>query len=623
MKLFLSTHAICLLLLSGSQGARGEELHSFKRIQLSDQFWCEGANFGDLNNDGVNDIISGPWWYQGPEFKKRHEFYPATATFQLKLGSMTSVAVPGYEGTLGVANKYSDNFFVWAIDFNKDGWKDILVVGFPGQDTSWFENPKGKEGHWVRHKVFDQTDNESPTFTDITGDGKPELVCITKGHYGYAEPDWSAPEKPWKFHAISPENGYGNFTHGMGVGDINGDGRMDLLEKDGWWEQPESLTGDPIWKFHKQPMGTGGSQMYAYDVNGDGLNDIITALAAHGFGLAWYEQYREGNEIKFHEHIIMNRDPHENKYGIKFSELHAIDLVDVDGDGLKDIVTGKRFWSHGRMGDPDRNDAAVLYWFKLVRNPDKSIDFVPYLIDDNSGVGTQVVAGDINGDGLPDIVVGNKKGTFVQIHQKQTVSAKEWAEKQPKAVEALKPVEAIKVQDENGRSLNLDFEDGTLAAWKASGTAFDGMPAKGDAVHRRRNDMTSGHRGKYWVGSYETHGDEAVGTLTSASFVASHPFASFLVGGGSGIQTRVEIVNATSGQVLFRATGPDNEKMKPVFVDLRPFMGAKIKVRLVDEATTGWGHINFDEFVFHDAQPPGAEQVKEFAATEGKNSGAR
>lgn len=623
MKLFLSTHAICLLLLSGSQGARGEELHSFKRIQLSDQFWCEGANFGDLNNDGVNDIISGPWWYQGPDFKKRHEFYPATATFQLKLGSMTSVAVPGYEGTLGVANKYSDNFFVWAIDFNKDGWKDILVVGFPGQDTSWFENPKGKEGHWVRHKVFDQTDNESPTFTDITGDGKPELVCITKGHYGYAEPDWSAPEKPWKFHAISPENGYGNFTHGMGVGDINCDGRVDLLEKDGWWEQPESLTGDPIWKFHKQPMGTGGSQMYAYDVNGDGLNDIITALAAHGFGLAWYEQYREGTEIKFHEHIIMNRDPHENKYGIKFSELHAIDLVDVDGDGLKDIVTGKRFWSHGRMGDPDRNDAAVLYWFKLVRNPDKSVDFVPYLIDDNSGVGTQVVAGDINGDGLPDIVVGNKKGTFVQIHQKQTVSAKEWAEKQPKAVEALKPVEAIKVQDENGRSLNLDFEDGTLAAWKASGTAFDGMPAKGDAVHRRRNDMTSGHRGEYWVGSYETHGDQAVGTLTSASFVASHPFASFLVGGGSGIQTRVEIVNATSGQVLFRATGPDNEKMKPVFVDLRPFMGAKIKVRLVDEATTGWGHINFDEFVFHHAQPPGAEQVKEFAATEGKNSGAR
>ena len=96
--------------------------------------------------------------------------------------------------------------------------------------------------------------------------------------------------------------------------------------------------------------------MYAYDVNGDGLNDIITGLAAHGFGLAWYEQYREGGEIRFRQHVFMNKEPQENKYGVKFSELHAIDLVDMDGDGLKDIVTGKRFWSHGRTGDPDRND---------------------------------------------------------------------------------------------------------------------------------------------------------------------------------------------------------------------------------------------------------------------------
>ena len=398
------------------------ELPTFKRLQLSDQFWSEGANAADLNNDKIHDIISGPYWWAGPDYQKRHEYYPATTTFQLKLGPMTTVTVPGFEGTLGKENKYSDNFFVWPYDFNRDGWTDLLVVGFPGTDTSWFENPKKSDTHWTRHKIFEKTDNESPVFIDITGDSKPELVCITAGRYGYAQPDWSDPSKPWTFHPITPNNKYGNFTHGLGVGDVNGDGRADLLEKDGWWEQPASLAGDPAWTFHPQPFGTGGAQMYAYDVNGDRLADVITSLAAHGFGLAWFEQYREGTAIKFREHLIVGKDPSQNAYGVKFSEIHAIDLVDVDGDGLRDIVTGKRFWSHGRTGDPDRNDAAVLYWFRLARGTGKSADFVPHLIDDASGVGTQVVATDVNGDGLPDVVVGNKRGTFVHLHEKKTVS---------------------------------------------------------------------------------------------------------------------------------------------------------------------------------------------------------
>jgi hypothetical protein len=425
-----------LIAMSISRPAIGEELHTFTRIQLSDQFWSEGASFGDLNNDGVNDIVSGPWWWEGPDFKKRHEYYAPAMTFALKLGPLTTVTVPGFEGALGKENKYSDNFFAWTYDFNADGWNDILIVGFPGRDTSWFENPKGREIHWVRHKIFDQTDNESPTFADLTGDGKPELICITKGQYGYVEPDWRDPAKPWTFRPISPNNKYGNFTHGMGVGDVNGDRRLDLLEKNGWWEQPASLAGDPIWRFHAQPMGTGGAQMHAYDVNGDGLSDIITSLAAHGFGLAWYEQYREGAEIKFREHIIMNKEPSDNAYGVKFSEIHAIDLVDMDGDGVKDIVTGKRFWSHGRTGDPDRSDAAVLYWFKVARSARNRVDFMPYLIDSDSGVGTQVVAADINGDSLPDVVVGNKKGTFVHLHQKKTVSRDEWEKAQPRPYSA-------------------------------------------------------------------------------------------------------------------------------------------------------------------------------------------
>src|SRR6476661_5714651 len=149
---------LSVLVLSSLPMLAAEESHTFKRIQLSDQFWCEGASFGDLNNDGKNDIISGPWWWEGPDFKKKHEIYAPKTTFQLKLGPMTTVNVPGFEGGLGSKNTYSDNFFVWTYDFNKDGWQDVLVVGFPGQDTSWFENPKGEDRHWTRHKIFDQTD---------------------------------------------------------------------------------------------------------------------------------------------------------------------------------------------------------------------------------------------------------------------------------------------------------------------------------------------------------------------------------------------------------------------------------------------------------------------------------
>jgi hypothetical protein len=410
-------------------------IHSFEKIQLTDQFWAEGATYGDINRDGIMDVVYGPFWFEGPGFKKRHEYAPATRTFKLKNADGTEREIPGFEGGLGKNNTYSDNFIAFTYDFNGNGWQDILILGFPGEKSSWFENPKGQPGHWIRHDVLDVTDNESPTFADLTGDGKPEIICSSKGAYGYARPDWSDPRKPWKFHPISPNNNYHKFTHGLGIGDVNGDGRLDLLEKNGWWEQPASLEGDPVWKFHAFTFGTGGAQMYAYDVNGDGRNDVITSLAAHGFGLAWYENVLEDGKITFREHIFMNKEPDENRYGVKFSQLHAIDLVDMDGDGVKDLVTGKRFWAHGPTGDPEPGAPAVLYWFKLVRNSDKTVDFVPHRIDDNSGVGTQVVAADITGNKAPDIIVGNKKGAFVFLHQKKKVSKAEWEKAQPRPLQ--------------------------------------------------------------------------------------------------------------------------------------------------------------------------------------------
>lgn len=441
----MTNHAICLSLACVAAFpvvAASKQLVTFKRLQLTPEFWAEGAHFADFNHDGKQDVAYGPYWFEGPAFTTRHEYRPATVTFKTKAADGSEKTVPGYEGALGTKNAYSDCFFTWTADFNADGWGDILIAGIPGEQGWWFENPQGKTGHWAKHLVLDIVDNESPEFKDLDGDGKSELICNHKGYFGYAKPDASNPTAPWKFTAISPDNKYHRFNHGLGVGDVNGDGRMDLLESNGWWEQPASLVGAPLWKQHQfvfcpptdQGVPVGGAQLFAYDVNGDGLNDVITAIACHGYGLAWYEQVRNSGEISFQQHLFMNKTPAESRYGVKFSQPHALDLVDMDGDGLKDLVTGKRFWAHGPEGDPEPNATPVLYWFQLQRGADRSVDWVPHLIDSDSGVGTQVVAADINGDQRPDIVVGNKRGAYVFLNEAKPVSAQEWQDAQPKPV---------------------------------------------------------------------------------------------------------------------------------------------------------------------------------------------
>lgn len=395
-----------------------DPVHTFKRVQLTDQFWAEGADIGDFNHDGVMDVVSGPFWYQGPDFKQRHEIWPATASFKHKKSDGTEETIPGFEGALGEKNAYSQCFLTFAYDFNGDGWPDVLVYGFPGTPVYWYENPKGAPGPWPRHEIFDVLDNESPGFADITGDGKPEILCCSRGYLGYATADWKNPAAPWTFHPITPKGGYQKFTHGLGYGDINGDGRIDILEKDGWWEQPASLANDPVWIKHPFHFADGAAQMLVYDVNGDGLNDVITCLNPHGYGLAWYEQVRENGGITFRQHLILNKDATKNKDGVEFSQPHSLALFDINGDGLKDIVTGKRFWAHGKNGpDPDSNGPAVLYWFQLVRLGNGQVDYIPHLVDDNSGVGTQVTVGYVSNKRFPDIVVGNKKGVFVFENQ--------------------------------------------------------------------------------------------------------------------------------------------------------------------------------------------------------------
>lgn len=377
---------------------RAEPGVAFEKKVLTDRFHAEAAGIGDIDRDGQADAVYGPYWYAGPEFAERFEIYPPK-DFD--------------------PNQYSDNFMTAVTDVDGDGNLDVLVNEWPGKAVHWFKNPGGRAGGWAKHLAHPAVDNESPNWLDVTGDGQPELVFHTGGVLGYAKPSEKTATERWTFVPCSAPENWGQYQHGLGVGDVNGDGRPDLLMNSGWWMQPAAApTGQtpPLWEKVGADFGQGGAQMYARDIDGDGDADIVASLYGHGYGLSWFEQVQKDGKIQFINRPILPSQPTESLDGVQFSQPHAVAVVDIDGDGLQDIVTGKRFWAHGPKGDPDPAGTPFLYWFKHNR-ADGKITWTPHKIDDASGVGTQFAIGDLNGDKRPDIVVGNKKGGFVFIQK--------------------------------------------------------------------------------------------------------------------------------------------------------------------------------------------------------------
>jgi len=161
--------------LACAQPALTEQSADWKTQRLDGLYYSEGATSGDFNQDGHVDVASGPLWFEGPNFTVPHRFYHQEPFDQLN---------------------YANNFLAVTDDFNGDGWDDILVVGFPGEDTSWFENPQVADRYWPRHQVMDTVDNESPTYVDLTGDGRGEIVCSVAGYFGFAEVNREAAERP-------------------------------------------------------------------------------------------------------------------------------------------------------------------------------------------------------------------------------------------------------------------------------------------------------------------------------------------------------------------------------------------------------------------------------------------
>ena len=400
--------------------APAEQVSSRFRMQRLNEFyyaWSAGA--ADFNHDGILDVVAGPFIYFGPDFTKSREILPAH--------------------TWNPSTEYANDCMLeLAYDFTGDGWPDILC------GAALYVNPRGESRRWDKYQVLPSIGSEVCDARDIDGDGKPEVVFMSRSEgVVYAKPDPANPTGQWIVHSVSGP-GYG-IQHGIGTGDINGDGRPDILNVFGWWENPGPGGKEP-WKYHPVAFGryerdnlgagggglagnvslgngismmAGGALMPVYDVNGDGLNDVVTAISAHGFGLSWFEQKRDAaGNISFVEHPIMQdySAPTKNAGGVTFSEAHAMASADVDGDGVPDIIVGKRYFSHeDSLHDPDSYGVPVLYWYRTVRNPKApgGAEFVPELIHNHSGVGSSVLAADLNRDGFMDIVTATDRGTFI------------------------------------------------------------------------------------------------------------------------------------------------------------------------------------------------------------------
>jgi VCBS repeat protein len=381
---------------------------SWETRTLSTLHTAEGADAGDIDGDGVIDLVAGPTWYKGPDFG---------------VGGTLMAGPPSFS-----RDEYSTFFLTFVDDVDGDGRLDVLAIGDAGggngsgtPNAFWYRNPGPDqlEQAWVPTPLYaGLVANESPVYADVTGDGLRELVFMTGNDLGYGLILAGAGAGgTLGFAPISSGVSFANYTHGLGVGDVDGDGAADILERTGWWRQVPAGTWErhpfEFWSGATQGRSSnwGGSQMYVYDVDGDGDGDVVSGLAAHQYGLAWFESADLGATFVAHEIL-----PRAAAAG-NVSQLHSLAVADINGDGLPDLVAGKRYYAHPtNIADPGTDDPAIISWFELTRGPGGA-SFTQHVIDEDSGAGCNFVVRDLNGDGKVDVFTSNKRGTFLHLQR--------------------------------------------------------------------------------------------------------------------------------------------------------------------------------------------------------------